>query len=89
MVEAAVSGSRVALGKSKLKVRLMKIGIAIERESLMVGCGVYHSLEMVIIDVSPIRCAKARGKTCNEPSLTELFVKAIETRDTLIRTPFI
>jgi hypothetical protein len=82
MVEAAVSGSRVALGKSKLKVRLMEIGIAIEGEGLMVGCGVYHSFEMVIINISSIRCAKARGKTCNEPSLTELFVKAIETRGT-------
>lgn len=42
MIEAAVSGRRVALGESKLKVRLMKVGVAIEGKGLMVGSRILY-----------------------------------------------
>jgi hypothetical protein len=88
MVEATVSDSIHAPGIGKLHPGLIKIGIATEGEGLMVGYGVNHSFEMVIVNITGIRCAKALGKTSNKPSLAELFVKTIKTRDTLIRALF-
>ena len=78
MIEAAVSCSRDALSKSKLKFRLMEVGIAIEGEGLMIGYRIHQSVGITFVHISPIGCAKARGKASHESPLIELLVEAGE-----------
>lgn len=78
MIETTISGCRVALGKAELKVRLMKIGIAVEGESLMICNWIYYFSSMIVIDICSITCTKTGSKTSDESSVFELFVETFK-----------